>query len=121
MINNTTDYILYSVKKPLGGMTEEYTHFDQDLLIHINGAFAILNQLGMIPDDRSTMVTEESAWSDYFTSIEDVSLARSYVCSKVHLIFDPPASAVLLGAIERTIQELESRMLMRERSVHNAQ
>ena len=38
------DSILTSIKKMLG-ITEEYEHFDQDIIMHINAVFMILNQL----------------------------------------------------------------------------
>ena len=40
--------ILTSIKKMLG-ITEEYEHFDSDLIIHINSVFMILTQLGVGP------------------------------------------------------------------------
>ena len=39
--------ILTSIKKMLG-ITEEYEHFDSDLIIHINSVFMILTQLGVV-------------------------------------------------------------------------
>lgn len=38
--------ILTSIKKMLG-ITEEYEHFDADLIMHINSVFMILTQLGV--------------------------------------------------------------------------
>ena len=38
--------ILQSIKK-LIGITEDYTHFDADIIIYINSVFMILNQLGI--------------------------------------------------------------------------
>ena len=38
--------ILTSIKKLLG-IPEDYEHFDQDIIIHINSVFMILNQLGV--------------------------------------------------------------------------
>lgn len=43
--------ILTSIKKLLG-ITEEYEHFDQDLIIHINSVFSILSQLGVGHSDE---------------------------------------------------------------------
>ena len=44
------DSILTSVKKMLG-IAEEYTHFDADLIMHINSVFMILAQLGVGPSE----------------------------------------------------------------------
>ena len=40
--------ILTSIKKLLG-IAEDYEHFDQDLIMHINSVFAILKQMGAGP------------------------------------------------------------------------
>ena len=40
--------ILISIKKLLGIMPD-YTNFDDDIIIHINTAFAMFNQLGVGP------------------------------------------------------------------------
>lgn len=40
--------ILTSIKKMLG-ISKEYTHFDEDLIMHINAALAVLGQLGVGP------------------------------------------------------------------------
>ena len=41
--------ILESIKQMLGVDVED-TNFDRDLIIHINGALMIMNQLGIGPD-----------------------------------------------------------------------
>lgn len=45
---DTTESILTSVKKLLG-IDESYTHFDADLIMHINSVFSILGQMGVGP------------------------------------------------------------------------
>ena len=44
------DSILTSVKKLLG-LTEEYTAFDADLIMHINSVLMILRQMGVGPQE----------------------------------------------------------------------
>ena len=44
------DSILTSIKKMLG-ITEDYEHFDQDIIMHINSVFMILTQMGVGPAD----------------------------------------------------------------------
>ena len=48
------DSILTSIKKMLG-ITDEYTQFDADIIMHINSVFMILNQLGVGPDECFTI------------------------------------------------------------------
>ena len=45
--------ILTSIKKLLG-IPEDYTAFDDQIIIHINSVFMILNQLGVGPKDGFT-------------------------------------------------------------------
>lgn len=44
------DSILNTIKKQLG-ITEDYTVFDSDLIVHINSVFLTLSQLGVGPDE----------------------------------------------------------------------
>ena len=41
-----TESVLTSVKKLLG-IDEGYTHFDADIVMHINSVFSILTQMGV--------------------------------------------------------------------------
>ena len=43
-----TESVLTSVKKLLG-IDEGYTHFDADIVMHINSVFSILTQMGVGP------------------------------------------------------------------------
>ena len=44
----TIESILTSIKKLLG-IDESYTHFDPDLIMHINSVFSVLTQIGVGP------------------------------------------------------------------------
>lgn len=102
------DSILISVKKKLG-IQEDYTHFDEDIIMDINSTFLILNQLGVGPDEPFTIEDDIAEWSDF---IDDgkIDLVRSYVYLRVRLLFDPPASSFLLDSINKQIAEFEFRM-----------
>ena len=43
-----SESILTSIKKLLG-IDENYTHFDADIIMHINSVFSILTQMGVGP------------------------------------------------------------------------
>ena len=104
------DSILTSVKKMLG-ITEEYEHFDPDLIMHINSVFMILNQLGVGPTEGFTIQDETSVWTD-FISDDDPRFAgvKSYVPLKVKLLFDPPDRSSVMNATNEMIKELEWRL-----------
>lgn len=102
--------ILTSIKKLLG-IHEAYTNFDVDILIHINTAFAILNQLGVGPVGGFVVEDAEATWDEYITSC-NLTMIRTYIYLKVRLVFDPPSSGVLTDSINRTLSELEWRIFL---------
>lgn len=100
--------ILNSIKKLLGP-GEEYAHFDQDIIMHINSVFVILYQLGV--GLKSFMIEDDSAtWSDYLDDWTNLSLIKTYIYLKVRLMFDPPSSSSVMEAIKENIRELEWRI-----------
>lgn len=102
------DSILTSVKKMLG-ITEEYTQFDPDLIMHINSVFSILAQLGVGPSEGFAIEDSTAAWSDFIEEplLNDV---KSYMHQKVRLLFDPPTSSAVTEVINRMCSEFEWRM-----------
>lgn len=103
------DSILTSVKKLLG-IAEEYEHFDQDIIIHINSVLMILTQIGVGPSNGFSIIDKDSTWTDFVTDIKQIEAVRTYVYLKVRLIFDPPSSSAVMEAINRTVSELEWRL-----------
>ena len=55
--------ILTSIKKLLG-IAEEYEFFDEDIIMHINSVFMILNQLGVGPSDGFRIEDKTTTWDD---------------------------------------------------------
>lgn len=103
------DSILTSIKKLLG-ITEEYTHFDEDLIIHINSALMILNQLGVGPEEGFSIKDDSAIWSDFISDDQSIEAVKSYVYLKVKLMFDSPLSSAVIESINRMIGELEWRL-----------
>lgn len=112
------DSILTSIKKMLG-IVEEYTHFDSDLIIHINSVLAIANQLGVGPINGFRIEDKEDKWSDFIQDVKNIEFVKTYVFMKVRLLFDPPSSSSLIEAIKQTISELEWRILISEEENQN--
>lgn len=100
--------ILNSIKKLLGP-TEDYTHFDPDIIIHINSALSILTQLGVGPPEGFYIDGPEDEWSS-FVDNDKIQFVKTYVYLKVKLVFDPPSSSAVLKSMEDTIKELEWRL-----------
>lgn len=101
--------ILTSIKKLLG-ITEDETHFDQDIIMHINSVFSILTQMGVGPVDGFVIRDSNSVWNDFIKDDTRLELIKSYVHMKVRLMFDPPASSTILQSINSLISELEWRI-----------
>jgi len=104
------DSILTSIKKLLG-VVEDYIHFDGDITIHINSVLNVLTQLGVGPKEGFVITDKSSVWSDFDSDNAKISFIKSYVYLKVKMIFDPPTSSAVIGAIKETIAELEWRIL----------
>lgn len=101
--------ILTSVKKLLG-IDDEYTHFDVDIIMHINSVFAVLTQLGVGPSEGFSITDQYATWDDFFQDTPPMEMVKSYMYMKVRLMFDPPTSSSVLSAMERQISELEWRL-----------
>lgn len=104
------DSILDSIKKLLG-IQPEYKSFDQDIMMHINAVFVVLNQLGIGPSEGFSINSRDIKWSKYSTEL-NTNLVKTYVYLKVRLMFDPPASATLVESINAMIRELEWRLCL---------
>ena len=103
------DSILTSIKKLLG-ITEEYEHFDQDIIIHINSVFMILNQLGVGPSNGFSIMDKTVVWSDFISEEANLESVKSYIYLKVRLLFDPPTTSAVMESMNRMISELEFRL-----------
>lgn len=103
--------ILTSIKKMLG-IVEDYEHFDADLIMHINSVLSILTQLGVGPSEGFFISDKTAIWSDFLPANKNLELVKTYVYMKVKLIFDPPLTSSVSEAMNRTISELEFRILI---------
>lgn len=103
------DSILTSIKKLLG-ITEEYEHFDADLIMHINSVFMILNQLGVGPVNGFMITDKFATWADYLPDGKNLESVKSYMHLKVKLLFDPPLSSAVMECMKQMISELEWRI-----------
>ena len=84
--------ILTSIKKQIGGIDEEVTSFDDQIVMGINMAIATLTQI-----------------SDLETSARFIQV-QSYIYCRTKLFFDPPASQTMMNALQSLAAELEWRL-----------
>lgn len=107
---NKMESILDSIKKLLG-IQPEYRAFDEDLIIHINTVFIILNQLNIGPEEGFMIVDGSESWDDFVKGINE-TMVKTYIYLKVRLMFDPPTSGVLVESMNSMISELEWRLYL---------
>lgn len=101
--------ILTSIKKLLG-LTEEYEHFDPEIIMHINSVFMDLRQLGVGPEEGFFIEDETSVWTDFVSEIGKMEAVKSYMYLRVRLLFDPPANSSLIESMNRQIEKFEWRL-----------
>lgn len=102
--------ILTSIKKMLG-LSEEYEHFDVDIVIHINSTFRVLHQLGVGPSKVFRINNSDAVWNDFIAEdCEGFDEVKTYVYQRVKLLFDPPLSSAHLTALKESIAEFEWRL-----------
>ena len=102
--------ILTSIKK-LIGIEEDFTHFDPDIIMHINTAFMSLTQIGLGPVDGFRIEDESTTWDEFIPEDRmNLEAVKTYLALKVRLVFDPPPSSTAIDSIKQTIAELEWRL-----------
>lgn len=103
------DSILTTTKKLLG-IEADYTHFDNDIIVHINAVLMTLNQLGVGPEDPASITSDMETWTNVFGETKNIEAIKTYVYLKVKMIFDPPTSSFVLDAMNKQANELEWRL-----------
>lgn len=101
--------ILDSIKQLLGIDVND-TSFDKELIIHINGALMILNQLGVGPEDGYLIVDKNNTWDEFIGDRTDLEFIKTDIYLRVRLIFDPPQNSFLVKSIEELIKEYDWRI-----------
>ncbi|ADD81012.1 virion structural protein [Rhodococcus phage ReqiPoco6] len=101
--------ILTSTKKVLG-IDAEYDAFDLDVKMHINSAFATLNQLGVGPEEGFMIEDETATWGDFIGVDKRLNSVPTYVYLKVRLAFDPPSTSFVIESQKKQLEELEWRL-----------
>ena len=103
--------ILTSIKKMLG-IDEAYTHFDADIIMHINSVLMILTQLGVGPEEGFVIEDDTSTWINFIpeANAAQIHAVKTYIYMKVKLVFDPPLSSAVIESMSRQIAEFEWRL-----------
>lgn len=109
-MNQMHESILNSIKH-LIGLEEDYTPFDQNIILGINSAIATLLQVGVKAKDPYFRVYDANQlWCDFIDDCPYLGLIKDYVYLKTRHLFDPPTSSAVLASIEAEIKEAEWRI-----------
>lgn len=103
--------ILNTIKKMVG-ITESDTSFDTDIIIHINSALMVLNQLNVGPEAGYFITSATETWDNYLGTDKDIESVKTLIYLKVRLAFDPPTNAFLVEAMKAQIKEHEWRLML---------
>lgn len=115
--------ILVTIKKLLG-LAEDYTPFDTDIMVSINGSMLTLQQLGIGPKNGFVVTGYEQTWKDFNdwllspyssdtpSSSPFLEAIKQYIYLSVKMVFDPPANSFVMTSMEQ--QKLEYEWRLRE-------
>lgn len=101
--------ILESIKHLLGPGSCD-NHFDDDLIIFINGVFSQLTQLGVGPEKGFSIDGPDKFWEEYISGDPKLEMVKTYMYTKVRLRFDPPQSSSVIQLMQQDASELEWRL-----------
>jgi hypothetical protein len=102
--------ILNDIKKMLGITDPEYAVFDTDIMVHINGAIGVLNQLG-IGVEGFFLSSPEQTWIDLLGENKyGFQNVKQYIFLKTKVVFDPPTSGFVMESMQDLIKETEWRL-----------
>ena len=101
--------ILNTIKEMMGIEIEE-TAFDNDIIVHINTVFFILNQLGVGPTEPFIIRDEYATWDNFISDSTNLESIKTYMYLKVKLLFDPPQSSSHVEALKQSASEFEWRL-----------
>lgn len=103
------DSILTTIKKLLG-ITEDYEHFDLDIIVHINSVLMALRQMGVGPKEGLVISDSTAVWSDFTNDSTLLESVKTYIYMRVRLMFDTPTNSATVTAFNECIREFEWRL-----------
>ena len=105
-----TDSIFNTIKHMLG-VEPEYTHFDNDILAHINTAINILGQVTGFKKEGYSIKGPSETWADYMgEDFKHTMMVKTCIYNRVRLLFDPPLNSSVMDLMKSNLSELEYRL-----------
>ena len=88
------------------GIAKDYTHFDPDIIMHINTILAVLTQVGVGPAKGFRIEDDSATWNDFLSDAVNLEDVKSFMYLRVKLLFDPPLSTAVSEIIKQQAEEL---------------
>ena len=111
--------ILNTIKKMLD-VDVGCTHFDENIINHINTALMVLTQIGVGPEKGFSIRDSTAKWSDFLSDMSKLEGVKTYIYLRVKPLFDPTSSSAISGAMKNVADELEWRMNINAEEVADA-
>lgn len=101
--------ILKDVKEHLP-INPEDTSFDSEIIQDINTALFILMQLEVGPKEGCKITSYDETFEQFFPDPTKWEAVKTYLYLKVRMLFDPPASSIVMEVLKNEIKEHEFRL-----------
>ena len=101
--------VLDSVKH-ICGVEPSMTHFDDPILLHLNGVIFTTKQIGLDPIITTRITDSSTTWEQLYGPDCDVFVVENYIGLKVKELFDPPTNSSTMEALRRNIDQYEWRI-----------
>lgn len=98
--------------KILLGVPASVESFDDELVLHINGALLDLHQVGAVSE---TEIKKDDDWDVIMT--EKLEAMKNFIYLKVRLVFDPPTNAFIVSSINEQLEKYEWRLCQQAEEV----
>ena len=106
------DSILDTVKTGLGVQLDDHV-FDNELVLHINSAIMSSFQSIGIGVNDFFILDSAQTWADYIGADTNLEGIKTLIVLKTRLIFDPPTSSFVIESLNRQIDELTWRLMVK--------
>ena len=92
------------------GLAADYTPFDADIIVLINSAMMVLQQIGVGPNNGLKVTGPNETWGDFIPAEKMMDGAKTYIYLSVKVVFDPPGNSFVMDAMKSLKEELEWRL-----------
>ena len=96
--------------KGLLGIGESITGFDQELIVFINAAFAVLHRIGVGTTTIFSISDASQTWDLFLGASGDFETVKTAIYLRVRLVFDPPQVSFVLDSMKKMLEEYEFQL-----------